>query len=97
MFVENCRIIENEILRFPKVTKKPSRKAKDTVKTLEDSTGESSNFAQGFKSSDGDEDMTFHPVICEICSTKVAVIEQDEVYHFFNIIPEDVNTLQDPN
>ncbi|CAG8440905.1 8056_t:CDS:2 [Acaulospora morrowiae] len=28
----------------------------------------------------------YYPVECEICGTKVAVMDQEEVYHFFNII-----------
>lgn len=28
----------------------------------------------------------FHPVMCKICNTKVAVYDADEVYHFFNVV-----------
>lgn len=28
----------------------------------------------------------FHPVMCKICNTKVAVYDTDEVYHFFNVV-----------
>ena len=28
----------------------------------------------------------YHPVMCKICNTKVAVYDSDEVYHFFNIV-----------
>ncbi|KAG0713003.1 E2F-associated phosphoprotein [Chionoecetes opilio] len=28
----------------------------------------------------------FHPVMCKICNTKVAVYDSDEVYHFFNVV-----------
>ncbi|XP_076030833.1 E2F-associated phosphoprotein-like [Oratosquilla oratoria] len=28
----------------------------------------------------------FHPVLCNICGTKVAVYDEDEIYHFFNIV-----------
>lgn len=30
---------------------------------------------------------TYYPVVCETCETKVAVIDEDEVFHFFNVIP----------
>ena len=28
----------------------------------------------------------YHPVMCKICNTKVAVYDSDEVYHFFNVV-----------
>lgn len=31
-------------------------------------------------------DEIFHPVMCTICNTKVAVYDKDEVYHFFNVV-----------
>lgn len=35
----------------------------------------------------GDENEEFfHPVRCKICNTKVAVYDQEEVYHFFNVV-----------
>ncbi|KAF9286219.1 hypothetical protein BGZ68_003111 [Mortierella alpina] len=83
MFVEHCRTIENERLRFPKETKKPSQ-SKSTASKVAASN-------QEFKpSEDDDADAVYHPVVCEICNTKVALIDQDEVYHFFNVIPTSV-------
>ncbi|KAJ4710476.1 E2F-associated phosphoprotein-like [Melia azedarach] len=35
----------------------------------------------------GDE--LFKPVSCSVCSTKVGVIDKDEVYHFFNVLPSE--------
>ncbi|KAF9432531.1 hypothetical protein BGZ76_010663 [Entomortierella beljakovae] len=103
MFVENCRIIDTEILRFPKVTKKPTRNTKNAKQSSLTSSSpitssSSSSPAEAvttttaeFKPSlDDDDNMAYHPVICEICNTKVAVYDQDEVYHFFNIIPDEV-------
>ncbi|GLT87130.1 hypothetical protein SLE2022_052290 [Rubroshorea leprosula] len=29
----------------------------------------------------------FKPVCCSVCSTEVGVIDEDEVYHFFNVLP----------
>ncbi|KAK3813241.1 MAG: E2F-associated phosphoprotein-domain-containing protein [Benniella sp.] len=54
-------------------------------------TSEGTSSALHFKpSEDDDTDAIYHPVICEICNTKVAVVDQDEVYHFFNVIPTPV-------
>ncbi|KAF8982289.1 hypothetical protein BGZ46_001515 [Entomortierella lignicola] len=90
MFVENCRILENEVLRFPKEAKKPSNNGKNPKSSSSIVAG-SSDFAQGFKPSvDDDYDMTYHPVACEICNTRVALIDQDEIFHFFNVIPDEV-------
>ncbi|EOX99085.1 C-terminal [Theobroma cacao] len=32
---------------------------------------------------------TFKPVCCSVCSTEVGVIDEDEVYHFFNVLPSE--------
>lgn len=32
---------------------------------------------------------TFKNVCCSVCSTDVGVIDEDEVYHFFNVIPSE--------
>ncbi|GLT30929.1 hypothetical protein SLA2020_057020 [Shorea laevis] len=29
------------------------------------------------------------PVCCSVCSTEVGVIDEDEVYHFFNVLPSE--------
>ncbi|OAQ30980.1 hypothetical protein K457DRAFT_72685 [Linnemannia elongata AG-77] len=96
MFVENCRVVENERLRFPNVPKKAnnSNKFKKTSKagsslstSFQDSKAAESE-TQVFKpSEDDDQDAVYNPVVCEICNTKVALMDQDEVFHFFNIIP----------
>ena len=30
---------------------------------------------------------SYYPVECETCGTKVAVMDEEEVFHFFNAIP----------
>ncbi|GFP83027.1 e2f-associated phosphoprotein [Phtheirospermum japonicum] len=32
---------------------------------------------------------TFKRVCCSVCSTDVGVIDEDEVYHFFNVLPSE--------
>ncbi|GAV72273.1 Eapp_C domain-containing protein [Cephalotus follicularis] len=32
---------------------------------------------------------TFKPVCCSVCSTEVGVIDEDEVYHFYNVLPSE--------
>lgn len=33
-----------------------------------------------------DPNMDYHPVVCDNCRTEVAMYDQDEVYHFFNVV-----------
>ncbi|KAI9234468.1 MAG: E2F-associated phosphoprotein [Podila humilis] len=83
MFVEHCRTIETEVLRFAKEAKR-GKQAKASELSIPSSEPE-------FKPSPDDEpDALYHPVVCEICNTKVALIDGDEVYHFFNVIPSPV-------
>ncbi|KAK3848645.1 MAG: E2F-associated phosphoprotein-domain-containing protein [Linnemannia gamsii] len=98
MFVEHCRVVETERLRFPNVPKKnnnnnKSKKASKSGSSLSSSTSSPGNAGAGkepqeFKPSpDDDMDAVYNPVVCEICNTKVALMDQDEVFHFFNTIP----------
>lgn len=32
----------------------------------------------------------WHPVLCEICHTNLGVQDQNDIYHFFHILPSDV-------
>ena len=36
---------------------------------------------------DTDPDMKYLVVVCAECKTHVAVLDSDEVYHFFNVVP----------
>ncbi|CEI85975.1 hypothetical protein RMCBS344292_00424 [Rhizopus microsporus] len=40
-----------------------------------------------FKPKDAMEDEYYHKVVCDQCGVHVAMMDQDEVYHFFNVIP----------
>jgi len=71
MFVSNCKVKTDQILREGK-GKRKNRKV-----TAVDSTAPEAE----------SKGPVFHPVCCEVCSTEVAVFDEDEVYHFFNVIP----------
>lgn len=30
-----------------------------------------------------------HNVFCEVCSTVVGIMDEDQVYHFFNVLPSE--------
>ncbi|KAL4585290.1 hypothetical protein LXL04_009906 [Taraxacum kok-saghyz] len=32
---------------------------------------------------------SFNPVCCSVCETEVGVIDEDEVYHFYNVLPSE--------
>lgn len=72
MFVRNCKVKTDQILREGK-SKRKNRKGRAADPTAA-SEGESKGQA-------------YHPVCCEVCSTEVGVFDEDEVYHFFNVIP----------
>jgi hypothetical protein len=73
MFVRNCKIKTDQVLREGKSKRKKRRggRAGDPAAASE---GESKG-------------QSYHPVCCEVCSTEVGVLDEDEVYHFFNVIP----------
>ncbi|GMI88419.1 hypothetical protein like AT5G08320 [Hibiscus trionum] len=73
IFVVNCKI-ENEKVRQEKV--KPKKSGKRRRETGEDEAAAASG-------------ETFKAVCCLVCSTEVGVIDGDEVYHFFNVLPSE--------
>ena len=73
MFVLNCQIIRNEVLEYVPKPDKRSRKRQRKCVTMEES-------------SKSDEADRYHPVHCSECNTEVAVVDGDEVFHFFNVL-----------
>ena len=81
MFVMNCRIVRDEVLRYaPGLTKKERKRRRGPH--APNSGGEGSAPREG-AGSDSEE---FHPVRCSECNTEVAVIDKEEVFHFFNVL-----------
>uniref|UniRef100_A0A3Q0RCD8 E2f-associated phosphoprotein n=1 Tax=Amphilophus citrinellus TaxID=61819 RepID=A0A3Q0RCD8_AMPCI len=83
MFVMNCTVKREEVLRYKnqqeKNTRNKKRKRGQKTETPVDETSKPA--AAGM-----DADEVYHPVQCSECSTEVAVFDKDEVYHFFNIL-----------
>ncbi|KAI5075027.1 hypothetical protein GOP47_0010988 [Adiantum capillus-veneris] len=73
MFVLNCKIIEGQSRQFNVNGKKRKRKAKTTG-------------GQSFHEEESIGE-TYQPVACSVCGTEVAVFDQEEVYHFYNVLP----------
>ncbi|KAK6740462.1 hypothetical protein RB195_008743 [Necator americanus] len=74
MFVENCRV-EQESFKIEKTGKERRRERQKMKKMGMDPNEQPS----------AEEDM-FLPVHCAVCSTNVAVMDHEEVYHFFNVL-----------
>ncbi|KAL2099065.1 hypothetical protein ACEWY4_005545 [Coilia grayii] len=88
MFVMNCTVNKEEVLRYKAPQKKQKRHRKkrrheqsDTEPEVVTQPGTTDSRLGGM-----DEDEVYHPVLCTECSTEVAVYDKDEVYHFFNIL-----------
>ena len=84
MFVMNCKVVEDEVLRYePSQQRNSGKKRKKTqkgklVQHMEE--GDSLTSVSGAASE------RYHPVTCTECSSEVAVFDSDEVYHFFNVL-----------
>ena len=71
MFVMNCVVDTSEILKYPKeIGKKKKKNKRQSTEMIADQT----------------EEDKYNPVKCTECGTVVAMYDQDEVYHFFNIL-----------
>ncbi|XP_019961471.2 E2F-associated phosphoprotein [Paralichthys olivaceus] len=83
MFVMNCTVKRDEVLRYntQQERKQRSRKRRRGQKTETPASEAPDPSPAGM-----DADEVYHPVQCSECSTEVAVFDKEEVYHFFNIL-----------
>ena len=87
MFVTHCKVLTDEVLRFPKGGKLTKKKRKKGNKSADSATSEMDAEKQtNCASSNPVSDEIYHPVKCEQCNTEVGVFDQNEVYHFFNVL-----------
>lgn len=88
MFVFNCVTDKSEILRFAVKEEKKKKKKKRVQEASNDAPSEVGARASEVDPTVGrqEEDDLFHPVLCSICTTKVGVQDNTEVYHFFNVL-----------
>ncbi|XP_021257967.1 E2F-associated phosphoprotein [Numida meleagris] len=73
MFVMNCFVNKEEILKYRKKLRKRNKKMKHSKETPPEQSNQ-------------EEEEVYHPVLCTECSTEVAVMDKDEVFHFFNVL-----------
>ncbi|XP_053191962.1 E2F-associated phosphoprotein [Scomber japonicus] len=91
MFVMNCTVKQDEVLRYKTEEKKKPKNRKRRRRAEEEEKEEGQKEAQTATSLEPapagmDAGEVYHPVQCSECSTEVAVFDKDEVYHFFNIL-----------
>ncbi|KAH6572510.1 hypothetical protein BASA62_003337 [Batrachochytrium salamandrivorans] len=91
MFVENCHVVQNEILRYGNgkyvpgiATSKDSSTKAQLDEALKPNMQEEKDKVQPV---DRPQDI-YHPVRCDSCECEVAVYDHEEVYHFFNVIAQ---------
>ncbi|XP_043695543.1 E2F-associated phosphoprotein [Telopea speciosissima] len=75
IFVVNCKIKKDQILQQSNRRQRKGNHQKDSGKS---EVGQAGAGGETVKS-----------VCCLTCSTEVGVIDGDEVYHFFNVIPSE--------
>ncbi len=83
MFVLNCTIIRSEHLKYP-VPKKARWWKGNRGKRRHDEVGEGSSMGETRETQNSQE--LYNPVKCSVCNTEVAVFDEDEVFHFFNVL-----------
>ncbi|CAG5866927.1 E2F-associated phosphoprotein [Menidia menidia] len=72
MFVMNCTIKSDEVLRYKNQREMKQRNRRSKKKMEVHGRMETEE--------------VYHPVQCSECSTEVAMFDKEEVYHFFNIL-----------
>lgn len=83
MFVLNCCILRDEVLKYiPKADKRSRRRKRRKGKEEKDETEEK----KGEDISQETEPEIYHPVHCGECNTEVAVFDKQEIFHFFNVL-----------
>ncbi|XP_070776711.1 E2F-associated phosphoprotein isoform X2 [Enoplosus armatus] len=83
MFVMNCMVKKDEVLRYKT---QQERKQRNRKRRRGQKTETAADEAPEPTPAGMDADEVYHPVQCTECSTEVAVFDKDEVYHFFNIL-----------
>ncbi|KAA8541481.1 hypothetical protein F0562_025444 [Nyssa sinensis] len=73
VFVMNCKIKSGQLSKQGSLKRKRGKRRKES----------------GESEADPLSGETLRPVSCSVCSTEVGVIDEEEVYHFFNVLPSE--------
>ena len=80
MFVMNCKVVSDEILRYKEPKKKVFKRHRRKKAAFEPSSEDSTS------NQEKSDETIYRPVRCETCDTQVAVYDKDEIYYFFNVL-----------
>ncbi|KAK4798543.1 hypothetical protein SAY86_030869 [Trapa natans] len=78
IFVVNCKIKCEDVINQKIIARPGTGRGKRGRKTTEDRVEADAIICESFKH-----------VCCSVCSTEVGVIDEEEVYHFYNVIPSE--------
>ena len=87
--------MRDEVLKYvPKPDKKARKRAaraRGMASSISGGTGGNGSGLQSEEQQEGvasqEETDRYHPVRCQDCNTEIAVMDSDEVFHFFNVLP----------
>ncbi|ORX59903.1 hypothetical protein BCR36DRAFT_341993 [Piromyces finnis] len=89
MFVRNCIVNRNERYRIPEENNKKN-KAKNKNKNKNNNNNTNEEILKTEESNiNNDSQDYYYPVLCKYCQTQVGLLDQNEIYHLFNVIPTD--------
>uniref|UniRef100_A0A0R3RG21 E2F-associated phosphoprotein n=1 Tax=Elaeophora elaphi TaxID=1147741 RepID=A0A0R3RG21_9BILA len=80
VFVENCSVVQNEVLFLPRSGKDKQKARKNAAGVKPNTVVDPANITTLPK-----EDL-FHPVLCSVCATNVGVYDYEAIFHFFNVL-----------
>lgn len=85
MFVMNCTVKTEQLLRYQDQQKSKNKNKRKRKGRGRGRRGEEEEECPA-PPAGLDPEEVYRPVCCSECSTEVAVLDKDEVYHFFNIL-----------
>ena len=80
MFVLNCCVLRDEVLKYVPKADKTSRRRKRKMRKEKKEGAEEEDIPEET------EPEIYHPVRCRECNTEVAVFDKQEIFHFFNVL-----------
>nr|CAB3240502.1 E2F-associated phosphoprotein [Phallusia mammillata] len=86
MFVLNCLVETSKVVHYPEPVKRTFKRHKRRWQEAQQTELATNDEPQKGVGTVEKEEDKFHPVKCQSCSTEVAVMDNDEVYHFFNVL-----------
>lgn len=86
MFVMNCHIIVDELLRYEIKNKSKKRRKKEGPGKLVPYKKENPDDPDTKEETGTNKAEVYNPVRCDCCETELAVYDKNEVYHFHNVL-----------